>query len=234
MELSKIESTSDLEEVILDTLKTLVSSEDLEDISSGLKLSLEDESILYAIKDDQQICGFLLVTPLVAEAESKKIDLISVDEIWVKAKYADNKTAEVISKGLQNIKKELKSSEIEIIVTQTVAWLGDILSENGYLCSEIKLEKVLPTANNLGDVLELIQDCTPIDRIVQVLFEKDQELRAEIVEVLEEVQELISEGWIPTIVVVTIEPDSLNINEIIEESNSLINWDDYNLIYRGE
>ena len=138
MELSKIESPSDLEEVILDTLKTLVSSEDLEDISSGLKLSLEDESILYAIKDDQQFCGFLLATPLTAEGESKKIDLISIDEIWVKTKYANNKTAEVISKGLQNIKKEIKSSEIEIIVTQTVAWLGDILSENGYLCSEIK------------------------------------------------------------------------------------------------
>ncbi|OLS28836.1 MAG: hypothetical protein HeimC2_04370 [Candidatus Heimdallarchaeota archaeon LC_2] len=234
MELSKIESASDLEEVILDTLKTLVSSEDLDDISSGLNLSLEDESSLYVIKDDQQICGFFLATPLTADGENKKIDLVSIDEIWVKAKYANDKTADVISKGLKNIKKAMKSPEIEIIVTQTVAWLGDILSENGYLCSEIKLEKILPTANNLGDVLELIQDCTPIDRIVQVLFEKDHELRAEIVEVLEEVQDLINEGWIPTIVVVTIEPDSLNINEIIEESNSLINWDDYNLIYRGE
>lgn len=234
MELSKIESASDLEEVILDTLKTLVSSEDMEDISSGLQISLGDESILYAIKEDQLTCGFLLATPLNAEGETTKIDLISIDEIWVKAKYADQKTAEVISKGIKNIKKEFKSPEIEVIVTQTVAWLGDILSENGYLCAEIKLEKILPTANNLGDVLELIQDCTPIDRIVQVLFEKDQELRAEIVEVLEEVQELISDGWIPTIVVVTIEPDSLDINEIIEESNNLINWDDYNLVYRGE
>ncbi len=234
MELSKIDSVEDQETAIIDTLKTLVSSEDLEDITSGLKISLDDESVLYVIKDAEQVGGFLLATPLSEDETNKKVDLVSIDEIWVKAKYANIQTAEVISKALKAIKKSFKSREIEIIIPQTVAWLGEILSQNGYLCSEIKLEKVLPTANNLGDVLELIQDCTPIDRIVQVIFEKDQELRAEIVEVIEEVEELISDNWVPTIVVVTIEPDTLNINEIIEESNGLLNWDDYNLIYRGD
>ncbi|MFV2015507.1 MAG: hypothetical protein ACC656_08780, partial [Candidatus Heimdallarchaeota archaeon] len=201
---------------------------------SGLIITLEDESILYVVRDGDQIGGFLLATPLSDDESNTKIDLVSIDEIWIKAKYANNQTAVLISQGLKTVKKSFKSPEIEIIIPQTVAWLGEILSQNGYLCSEIKLEKVLPTANNLGDVLELIQDCTPIDRIVQVLFEKDQELRAEIVEVTEEVEDIINDGWIPTIVVVTIEPDSLNTNEIIEESNNLINWDDYNLIYRGD
>lgn len=234
MELSKIDTVEDQETVIIDTLKTLISSEDMDDITSGLIISLEDESTLYAVREGEEIGGFLLATPLADDAAGKKVDLVSIDEIWIKAKHVNNHTAEVISQGLKTIKKSFKSPEIEIIIPQTVAWLGDILSKNGYLCSEIKLEKVLPTANNLGDVLELIQDCTPIDRIVQVLFEKEQELRAEIVEVVEEVEELLADNWIPTIVVVTIEPESLNITEIIEESNNLINWDDYNLIYRGD
>ena len=51
---------------------------------------------------------------------------------------------------------------------------------------------------------------------------------------IEEVEDLISDNWVPTMVVVTIEPDTLNINEIIEESNGILNWDDYNLIYRGD
>jgi hypothetical protein len=206
----------------------------MEDIVSGLKISLEDESTLYKIDENGEICGFFIVTPLADDDTSKKVDIISVEELWVKAKYVNNETAQSISQGLKTIKKSFKSPEIEIIIPQNVAWLGDVLAQNGYLCAEIKLEKVLPTANNLGDVLELIQDCTPIDRIVQVLFEKEHELRAEIVEVVEEVEDLIADSWLPTIVVVTIEPDSLNINEIIDESNNLINWDDYNLVYRGE
>jgi hypothetical protein len=234
VELSKVDSVSDHETVILDTLKTLVSSDDMEDITSGLKISLEDESSLYKVSEGAEICGFFIVTPLADDDTGKKVDIISVEELWMKAKYVNNETAEAISQGLKKIKKSFKSPEIEIIIQQNVAWLGDVLATNGYLCSEIKLEKVLPTANNLGDVLELIQDCTPIDRIVQVVFEMDLELRAEIVEVVEEVEDLIANGWVPTIVVVTIEPDSLNITEIIEESNNLINWDDYNLVYRGE
>ena len=42
--------------------------------------------------------------------------------------------------------------QIELIISQTNKWLSNSLSDVGFICSEIKLEKFLKS-NNLNDVL---------------------------------------------------------------------------------
>ncbi|MHA2250085.1 MAG: hypothetical protein ACXAD7_06975 [Candidatus Kariarchaeaceae archaeon] len=234
MELYKVESNN-FENVIQKTLKTLVSDEDYEDIKEGLLLELEEGSLLYAIKDDSEDIGFIIITPLIDEdSPDKAAELLSVGEIYIQSDKKSDLVAELLARGLKDLRKEYKCNQVEIIISQSVSWLGDTLQEYGFICAEVKLEKVLPTPNNLADVLELIRDCTPIDRIVQVLLERDEEFQVEILEDVEEIMEQLDDGWIPVIVVVTYEPESLKVQEIVESSNQIIKWDDFSLIYRGE
>ena len=87
MELSKVDSLSEQESIIIDTLKTLVSSDDIEDLVSGLKISLEDDSSLFVIKEEAEVCGFFLATPLSDDESNSKVDIVSIEELWVKVKY---------------------------------------------------------------------------------------------------------------------------------------------------
>lgn len=234
MELNKVGSLK-YDYIIQKTLKTLVSEEDIEDIKDGLKLGLEEGSLLYSLEDDSNEIGFIMITPLFdEESKNNKIELLSIEDIYIQSGKQSNLVAETLARELHKLRKEYQSKQVEIIISQSVAWLGDILHDHGYICVEVKLEKVLPTANNLPDVLELIKDCTPIDRIVQVLLEKDDEFQAEILEDISEISEMLEDGWIPVIVVVTYEPEILKVQEMVESSNQIIKWDDYSLIYHGE
>lgn len=163
VELIEASSPNDHEKILTNILKNLVSSEELEDTVTGLLLTLEDGSSLYLLSHEGEDAGFIIVTPL-SEDEEKltKIDLVSIDEIWVKANHENRATAEVIANAIRGIVEKYKCKDVEIIVPQSIMWLAEVLQENGYYCAEIKLEKVLPTPNNLGDVLELIQDSMPV------------------------------------------------------------------------
>lgn len=232
VELRKILNPDEQTEVINRILKTLVSEDEFQDLMDGLSLCLEEGSSFYCLRDEDAELGFIIATPLIG-SNGTTVDLISIDEIWIKSDSTNEMIADAISSGIRKLKTEFKAKRIEVVISRDNAWISKSLQDNNMMCSEIKLEKVLPTANNLGDVLELIKDCTPIDRIVQVLLEKEDELRAELIEEVDEIDELLNDGWIPVIVIVTFEPDGLQISEILESSNQLINWDDYSLVYRS-
>ncbi len=234
MYLKKVDS-KDYEHTIQKTLKTIVSNEELEDIKEGINLELEEGSYLYSIRDEKTIIGFIVITPLLnEELENRKVDILSVDEIYIQSGKHGVVVAETLARGVLELRNVYEIKQVDIIISQSESWIGDVLQDNGFICVEIKLEKILPTPNNLADVLELIRDCTPIDRIVQVLLEKEEEFRAEILEDIEEIEELLVEGWIPVIVIVTYEPESLKVQDIVDKSNQIIKWDDYSLVYRSE
>ena len=234
MYLKKVDS-KDYEHTIQKTLKTIVSNEELEDIKEGINLELEEGSYLYSIRDEKTIIGFIVITPLSnEELENRKVDILSVDEIYIQSGKHGVVVAETLARGVLELRNVYEIKQVDIIISQSESWIGDVLQDNGFICVEIKLEKILPTPNNLADVLELIRDCTPIDRIVQVLLEKEEEFRAEILEDIEEIEELLVEGWIPVIVIVTYEPESLKVQDIVDKSNQIIKWDDYSLVYRSE
>merc|ERR1712196_406265 len=94
----------------------------------------------------------------------------------------------------------------KMIALETNKWLSNSLSDVGFICSEIKLEKFLPKSNNLNDVLELIKDCTPLNRIVQVMMEKEDEYATDFISTSNEIQPLIKLGWVPIMILVTYEP----------------------------
>ena len=230
MELILVEENKD--NIMRSVLQTFFSMTETNELINTLNLDLADESELYTINFGNEIIGFIILSPI-AEINNPLINLISIEDIYVKINHQNNMIAKMIALEIKKLSIKYDVDQIELIISQTNKWLSNSLSDVGFICSEIKLEKFLPKSNNLNDVLELIKDCTPLNRIVQVMMEKEDEYATDFITTSNEIQPLIKLGWVPIMILVTYEPEKENIDETIEKSNQLLNWDDYSLVYYG-
>lgn len=230
MELILVEENKD--NIMRSVLQTFFSITETNELINTLDLDLADESELYTINFGNEIIGFIILSPI-AEINNPLINLISIEDIYVKINHQNNMIAKMIALEIKKLSIKYDVDQIELIISQTNKWLSNSLSDVGFICSEIKLEKFLPKSNNLNDVLELIKDCTPLNRIVQVMMEKEDEYATDFISTSNEIQPLIKLGWVPIMILVTYEPEKENIDETIEKSNQLLNWDDYSLVYYG-
>lgn len=230
MELILVEENKD--NIMRSVLQTFFSKTETNELIDTLNLDLADESELYTINFGNEIIGFIILSPI-AEINNPLINLISIEDIYVKINHQNNMIAKMIALEIKKLSIKYDVDQIELIISQTNKWLSNSLSDVGFICSEIKLEKFLPKSNNLNDVLELIKDCTPLNRIVQVMMEKEDEYATDFISTSNEIQPLIKLGWVPIMILVTYEPEKENIDETIEKSNQLLNWDDYSLVYYG-
>tara|TARA_B100002019_G_scaffold280738_1_gene283994 strand:+ start:41 stop:733 length:693 start_codon:yes stop_codon:yes gene_type:complete len=230
MELILVEENKD--NIMRSVLQTFFSITETNELIDTLNLDLADESELYTINFGNEIIGFIILSPI-AEINNPLINLISIEDIYVKINHQNNMIAKMIALEIKKLSIKYDVDQIELIISQTNKWLSNSLSDVGFICSEIKLEKFLPKSNNLNDVLELIKDCTPLNRIVQVMMEKEDEYATDFITTSNEIQPLIKLGWVPIMILVTYEPEKENIDETIEKSNQLLNWDDYSLVYYG-
>lgn len=230
MELILVEENKD--NIMRSVLQTFFSMTETNELINTLNLDLADESELYAINFENEIIGFIILSPI-NEINNPLINLISIEDIYVKINHQNNMIAKMIALEIKKLSIKYDVDQIELIISQTNKWLSNSLSDVGFICSEIKLEKFLPKSNNLNDVLELIKDCTPMNRIVQVMMEKEDEYATDFISTSNEIQPLIKLGWVPIMIIVTYEPEKENIDETIEKSNQLLNWDDYSLVYYG-
>lgn len=230
MELILVEENKD--NIMRSVLQTFFSITETNELIDTLNLDLADESELYTVNFENEIIGFIILSPI-AEINNPLINLISIEDIYVKINHQNNMIAKMIALEIKKLSIKYDVDQIELIISQTNKWLSSSLSDVGFICSEIKLEKFLPKSNNLNDVLELIKDCTPLNRIVQVMMEKEDEYATDFISTSNEIQPLIKLGWVPIMILVTYEPEKENINETIEKSNQLLNWDDYSLVYHG-
>ena len=230
MELILVEENKD--NIMRSVLQTFFSITETNELIDTLNLDLADESELYTINFGNEIIGFIILSPI-AEINNPLINLISIEDIYVKINHQNNVIAKMIALEIKKLSIKYDVDQIELIISQTNKWLSSSLSDVGFICSEIKLEKFLPKSNNLNDVLELIKDCTPLNRIVQVMMEKEDEYATDFISTSNEIQPLIKLGWVPIMILVTYEPEKENIDETIEKSNQLLNWDDYSLVYYG-
>ncbi len=230
MELILVEENKD--NIMRSVLQTFFSITETNELINTLDLDLADESELYTINFGNEIIGFIILSPI-AEINNPLINLISIEDIYVKINHQNNMVAKMIALEIKKLSIKYDVDQIELIISQTNKWLSNSLSDVGFICSEIKLEKFLPKSNNLNDVLELIKDCTPLNRIVQVMMEKEDEYATDFISTSNEIQPLIKLGWVTIMILVTYEPEKQNIDETIEKSNQLLNWDDYSLVYYG-
>ena len=230
MEIKQIKAESDQKNILNSVLKTLVSEEDRDEIVNSLIEEISMGNSLFSIEEDVNILGFFLLSK--NEDVDNKKTVISVTEIWFASDFKEEKVA---SKIASYLKENMKNNQVilEIILNQEISWIGDVLSRDGYVCEEIKLEKLLPNTNNLADVLELVKSTIPEDRIIQVLMtNENDEYFSDYIEEAGEISDYLVEGWVPIMVIVTYEPDDQDIDKTIEESNMMINWDDFEIVYR--
>lgn len=233
MELSKVEKI-DRSNVIDKILKRSVSTEEQEEIIENLQIYFSEGSDLISINNEQDLIGFFVASPY--SEDNVIVDELILDEFFFDSSKMNNSLEEVLVKGIKSLKNEYKPGKLEVIVTRDIQWMGDVLAANGFLCEIIKLEKILPTEKNLPDVIDLIYDSIPKEKvtdemIIQVLMQKDTEYQTEIIDSADEIAVLLEKDWVPIMVVLSFEPLDQQINEIIDSSNQLLNWDDYEITY---
>lgn len=233
MELSKVEKI-DRSNVIDKILKRSVSTEEQEEIVENLQIYFSEGSDLISINNEQDLIGFFVASPY--SEDNAIVDELILDEFFFDSSKMNNSLEEVLVKGIKSLKKEYKPGKLEVIVTRDIQWMGEVLAANGFLCEIIKLEKILPNEKNLPDVIDLIYDSIPKEKvtdemIIQVLMQKDTEYQTEIIDSADEIAVLLEKDWVPIMVVLSFEPLDQQINEIIDSSNQLLNWDDYEITY---
>lgn len=233
MELSKVEKI-DISNVIDKILKRSVSTEEQEEIVENLQIYFSEGSDLISINNEQDLIGFFVASPY--SEDNAIVDELILDEFFFDSSKMNNSLEEVLVKGIKSLKKEYKPGKLEVIVTRDIQWMGEVLAANGFLCEIIKLEKILPNEKNLPDVIDLIYDSIPKEKvtdemIIQVLMQKDTEYQTEIIDSADEIAVLLEKDWVPIMVVLSFEPLDQQINEIIDSSNQLLNWDDYEITY---
>lgn len=233
MELSKVEKI-DRSNVIDKILKRSVSTEEQEEIIENLQIYFSEGSDLISINNEQDLIGFFVASPY--SEDNAIVDELILDEFFFDSSKMNNSLEEVLVKGIKSLKKEYKPGKLEVIVTRDIQWMGEVLAANGFLCEIIKLEKILPNEKNLPDVIDLIYDSIPKEKvtdemIIQVLMQKDTEYQTEIIDSADEIAVLLEKDWVPIMVVLSFEPLDQQINEIIDSSNQLLNWDDYEITY---
>lgn len=233
MELSKVEKI-DRSNVIDKILKRSVSTEEQEEIVENLQIYFSEGSDLISINNEQDLIGFFVASPY--SEDNAIVDELILDEFFFDSSKMNNSLEEVLVKGIKSLKKEYKPGKLEVIVTRDIQWMGEVLAANGFLCEIIKLEKILPNEKNLPDVIDLIYDSIPKEKvtdemIIQVLMQKDTEYQTEIIDSVDEIAVLLEKDWVPIMVVLSFEPLDQQINEIIDSSNQLLNWDDYEITY---
>ncbi|MCY3411968.1 MAG: hypothetical protein INQ03_10095 [Candidatus Heimdallarchaeota archaeon] len=232
MELRKVEIANH-RKITTAILGKKFSTDELEEIIENLSLLFEEGGELYAFFTGDTPVGCFVASPYSEDA--KQVEELVLDEFYFLENLIDDSSKAEIASLLKIVKKEFKPFNMEIVSTQEINWMGDILLANGYICELIKLEKILPNKKNLNDVVELITDCIPMDRvndlIIQVLLEKEDEYKTEIIENDEDIPDIMEGDWNPIMVVLSFEPMDQKINEIIDASNQLINWDDYEIIF---
>ena len=64
------------------------------------------------------------------------------------------------------------------------------------------------------------------------MTDENDEYFSDYIEEAGEISDYLVEGWVPIMVIVTYEPDDQDIDKTIEESNMMINWDDFEIVYR--
>lgn len=224
---------SKYKEVIDSVLKTKLSpneliekrTEYLEDLASGLQL--------YQLVCGEELCGFLTI--YVNEDEdinNKIIKTLYVERIETisDAQGHINQFGEKLGMGLKDIAKSMKIRAIEVELDLEKSWYISEMLKVGYHCTDIKLEKILPNPENIADVLELINQSAPEDKIIQVMFIRDEDVHVEFIELYEEVLELEESGWNPMLVSMSFEVIDGKYEDTFERSNRLVKWDEKKVV----
>ena len=130
--------------------------------------------------------------------------------------------------------KQINLRNIEMIIERSNKWMITGLEAAQFSCVDVNMEKVLPKPNNVGDVLDLLHQTFTVPIIIQVLFQKGEDLMNEFMDTIEEVEMFINDGWTPFAVQVTFDTEEEDLSDILDKSDEILHWDDivYNFSYR--
>ena len=192
---------------------------------------------VYSITIDNDTKGFILVS-LVEDYDefgNETSDLMLIEEIWVSAEPNDlvHFSNEIV-RSIEQISKEKNASSVEVMVTESSSWLKQGLENYGFRIEEIHAKKFIPFESYVHDIFELINQYLPFPKVIQISAVRGDEDLIEFVDEVEEIDEILSNGWKPEFFHVVLEPDVEDIKTLIDDTNDPIKWDEIETVYRKD
>ncbi|NDB28983.1 GNAT family N-acetyltransferase, partial [archaeon] len=112
MELILVEENED--NIMRSVLQTFFSITETNELIDTLNLDLADESELYTINFGNEIIGFIILSPI-AEINNPLINLISIEDIYVKINHQNNIIAKMIALEIKKLSIKYDVDQIELI-----------------------------------------------------------------------------------------------------------------------
>jgi hypothetical protein len=224
---------NNVESTIINVIRQIYSNNEVDEIKVDYLENVQSGGILYQINENDNLSGFIIITKQEDEDTSgKSLNVLVVEEFEITPNhYGNDKFAEDLGINIRQLATSLNAESVEIMINRQYDWLVKGFESAEYNCFDIRSNKFLPNPSNVEDVFELINDTTPQDRIIQVMFERENDLHVEFVETIDEIQELSLEGWEPIAVSVSFEPTTRNYQDIIKKSDEVIMWDEIALVF---
>lgn len=220
------------EKVISNILKQLYSQDETEILLEEAMENLNSGGMLFQVAIEGTIQSYCICSIQNSDPDEPSEKIFVVEEFEISPnKFEDVEYSETFGNKLREISEEYHTNSVEIMISRGYQWLTRGLEQADFICTEIRVNKYLPEPNNLEDVLDLINQTTPFDRIIQVMFERENDIHVEFIEFIDEVQELSLDGWIPIAVSVSFEPSDNNFAETIESSDTILKWDEITLTF---
>ncbi len=205
----------------------------IEDLDHIIQLP---NTFLYGMSLDGKINGFIIVSKVedYDEETGTEFDIMLIEEIWVRSDVEDmTPFADEIVKDLLQVSSELKIKTVEVMVTKDNTWIEAGLDSHGFRIEEVHVKKVIPFSKSIEDLFELINESLPFPKVVQIVLAKEDEELVEFVDSLEEIMELLNEGWNPELFHIVYEPEPEDHQKILDKSSEIIKWDEIELVYRN-
>ena len=188
-------------------------------ISSGVSI--------YSISLNQKFIGIFGASASIITGEK----IFILEYLIVEKNMRNNNISGEIIDSIIKLAKEEEVDKMHLFMGDDNSWIINPLLNRNFDCQKISFSKKLPTKESFFDIKVMINDVIEENYIMDVMFLKDEEIKSEIIEDEEEMDQLMQEGWHPRSVDISVYVIKNNHKELVEGSNSVMRWDEitYNI-----
>ena len=225
-ELSKPETSTELEQIVAKLYGEQVSIKELIDSTSASKkisisLCLEKEVVI----------GYLIwmLEVEVEEESKKKIKTLVIDEIVILPDFHKLETAKELIVGIDDLSKNKECTMIEMTLPSQSFWIIPVFIQEGdYVTSALRVTKELQKRTEFVSIYTKASEKTKPE-FTEVMVSKNDSYQLEIIEEPTDYKKLLEQGLNPEIISMVFYIEDEAIEESMKSINDVAEWQEYSI-----
>lgn len=225
-ELSKPETSTELEQIVAKLYGEQVSIKELIDSTSASKkvsisLCLEKEVVI----------GYLIwmLEVEVEEESKKKIKTLVIDEIVILPDFHKLETAKELIVGIDDLSKNKECTMIEMTLPSQSFWIIPVFIQEGdYVTSALRVTKELQKRTEFVSIYTKANEKTKPE-FTEVMVSKNGSYQLEIIEEPTDYKKLLEQGLNPEIISMVFYIEDEAIEESMKSINEIAEWQEYSI-----